>query len=311
MAEKQVFNFGDRDRRSVKVEHVTKENLLGRGSYKKVYGAKVEGDDREFVLSEFNDNFHAEDSTLEYKFAYQLAKYDIASVPTYIQIGKNKTLFLPTERVLSDKIKLSKGAEFLTLKLICGDDMIRALRGYPEFFKKLRELYSELIDITETVYTDTKVGNVCYDPTSGKIKIVDVDKQFFPKLSKEMIVNQKEQWLDYMIFQTWVIEYNTPGIQIELADSGLDELKVKTMLQVLINTKDNFAGKTPILNLCWYSSHTDEEFRVLQTKFIKNGPDAMYKYIIFGYSGIFSGGRRRTIRRKQSKKRKTRKNGKK
>lgn len=311
MAEKEVYNFGHPDRKSVPVGRVTTQELLGRGSYKKVYDAKVEGDDREFVLSEFNDNFDEEDSTLEYKFAYQLAKFDIASVPTYIQISKDKTLFLPTERVLHDRIKLSYGAKFLTLKLICGEDMIRALMGYPEFFRKLRELYRELIDITETVYTDTKVGNVCYDPTSGKIKIVDVDKQFFPKLSKEMIVNQKEQWLDYMIFQTWVIEYNTPGIQIELADSGLDESKVKDMLEVLINTKDNFAGNTPILNLCWYSSHTDKEFRDLQTKFIKNGADAMYKYIIFGDSGIFSGGRRRTIRRKQSKKRKTRKNGKK
>ena len=341
MAEKQVFNFGDRDRRSVKVDRVTKENLLGRGSYKKVYGAKVEGDDREFVLSEFNDNFDAEDSTLEYKFAYQLAKFDIASVPTYIQIGKDKTLFLPTERVLSDKIKLSKGAEFLTLKLICGDDMIRALRGYPEFFKKLRELYSELIDLTKTVYTDTKVGNVCYDLTSGKIKIVDVDKQFFPNLSEELIRDYKEQYIDYMIFQTWMVEYIFVNPSLTLADAGLTPGQVIYMLQILLHTQGDFTGKkTPISNICWYSRRRFNA-KFVESDFNAKGPGIMYNFIMDGnpdsnadpgtvspLNGVpntaaplvsssntnssFPGGRkRRTMRRKQSRKRKTRKNGKK
>jgi hypothetical protein len=259
-------------------------------------------------------------------------------VPTYIQIGKDATRFLPTERVLADNITLSDGAKFLTLKLICGDDMIRALRGYPEFFKKLRELYSELIDITETVYTDTKVGNVCYDPTSGKIKIVDVDKNFFPKLSKDLIRDYKEQWLDYMIFQTWMVEYIFSNPSLTLADAGLTPDQVIYMLQILLHTQEHFLDtKSPISNLCWYSKRKFNA-KFVEFDFNAKGPGIMYNFIMDGnpdsnadpdtdspLNGVpdtaplngasnmnssFNGGQKKTIRRKQSRNRKTRKNGK-
>ncbi len=322
MPQKQKYNFGDPNRRSVNVERVTKEKKLGEGSYKTVYGTKVEGDNREFVLSEFKDNFDAEDSTLEYKFAYKLAKNYIASVPIYIQIGNDATRFLPTERVLADNIKLSNGAKFLTLKLICGNNMISYVGGYPGFFIRLRELYSELIDITNTIYMDSKVDNVCCDQTTGRIKIVDVDKQYFAELTKYMIETQKEQWLDYMIFQTWVVEFIKYGKSvITLADAGLDEDRVIKMFEVLICTQHYFEKmpQNPIINLCWYSrrNFNIKDLVVVFKHIFYQNPRGMLNFIYNGDANILFNGvkggrrRRRTMHRKSLRNKKSRKNRKK
>ena len=86
MAEKQKYNFGHRNRRRVDPNKVKKrEDILGTGTYKIVYSARIEGDDRDFVLSTFKDNFDAKDTKIEYTFAYELAQSGIASVPTYIK----------------------------------------------------------------------------------------------------------------------------------------------------------------------------------------------------------------------------------
>ena len=183
--EKQVFDFGNIDRKSLQADIVNRQVLLGSGTYKTVSEATIEGDDRVFALSEFKDNFDAEDATLEYKFAYQLAKHGISSVPTYIQTTEDASRFLPTERVLAHNIKLGKGAKFLTLKLICGNDMIIAMGRESIFFTKLRELCEVLIDRTKMVYADIKKDNVCYSEREDKIKIVDVDRKFFNELGLE------------------------------------------------------------------------------------------------------------------------------
>lgn len=325
MAEKQKYNFGHRDRRRVDPNKVKKrEDILGSGTYKVVYSARIEGDDKEYALSTFKDNFDAKDTKIEFTFAYELAQSGIASVPTYIKTSE-KAEFLPTERLLADNITLSKGAQFLTPKLICGKEMIGIL-GYRVFFTKLRELYSKLINITKTVYTDTKVGNVCYDPISKQIKIVDVDKNFFAKLPHDMTSKKEdiEIWINYMIFQTWVVEHiSGKNPTLTLADAGLTEEDVLLMLNILIVTQPHFESMimTPVGNLCWYSRRKFKAENV-ENDFNDNGPEDMLKFIMNGnpnpnvdsdtdspFNG--RGRKRRTMRRKQLRIIKTRKNGKK
>jgi hypothetical protein len=173
-----------RERKLVVEEH------LGSGTFKDVYNASVDNKHKQIVLSRFKGSFNAKAVDEELRFAGKLYQHGLCTLPTHIKRRGTENKWVTIKKYLDTPFDvdnpantLDTGAEFLTQKLECGNAMFNAMGGVEQFFGALRTLCEELIDRVGMVYVDVKVDNVCYDPKTQRIKIVDVDRQFFNELA--------------------------------------------------------------------------------------------------------------------------------
>jgi len=318
-------------------QHIPRERTLavddhlGSGTFKDVFNASVDNKHKQLVLSRFKGNFNAKAVDDELRFAGELYQHGLCTLPTHIKRRRDDKRWVTIKEYLDTPFDvdtpektLDTGAEFLTQKLVCGTAMYTAMGGLPNFFIALRALCQDLIDNVDMVYVDVKVDNVCYDPKTQSLKIVDVDKQFFRSPSN--IGQNREHWINYMLFQTWVIEYLWPNPLYNtnnLIDATLTKPAVLSMLNILKQHEPEFNPRpiggnfyhSPMFELWHYTTSGKGVGQNVITYSIFSEPNVtniqLYEFIMDNNRQVLSGGRRRTIRRKSLRNKKSRKNGKK
>ena len=150
---------------------------------------------------------------------------------------------------------------YLVEKIDCGRDMLK-----PEYYKDYIKLFGDLrrfisMEIVANGYlnTDIKLGNLCIDPETKEIMMIDLDPN---RVMRKQVSIKDEVYVEYMLFQIF-IEMVKSGHNIRF-DDLFKQHDIITMIAMMMQnfTITNYIYH-PLQNLFWYSglrTSTAKEF---------------------------------------------------
>jgi hypothetical protein len=137
----------------------------------------------------------------------------------YVIWEKQKHIQMPTRQFLTyfDNMKfLSEEIKFLVENVHCGKNIFDYYlhdQYYENFFKDLKNFIEKIVE-NGYVNTDIKPGNLCIDPKTNEILMIDLDPNFLKPIQPDIEPNI---YVDYMLFQFFVVmvRHNKKDVKFE------------------------------------------------------------------------------------------------
>ena len=162
------------------------------------------------------------------------------------------------------KQEFSTTIKLLMEKADCGKNIFDYYVGdhdYTKFFGDLRNFITEKIVGNGYVNTDIKPENLCIDPDTGDMLMIDLDPEFMKPINPAIY---DDIYVDYMLFQVFVVmvKHNKKNVKFE------NFFRQKQIVNVLYELINNFTdlNRHPLRSLIHYSG-VNHTFNVVLTNY--------------------------------------------
>ena len=219
----------------------------GKPDYALAHGKNF---DTEFVLMQINKNQNAMYNEL--KLNKEFADLEISPRIWYVIIGDEHEQ-ISLRKFLTDYNETNAPVvhSYLVEKVDCGRDVLKPeyYTNYIQLFNDLRRFISMEIVANGYLNTDIKLGNLCIDPETKEIMMIDLDPN---RVMRKQVGIRDEVYVDYMLFQIFV-EMVKSGHNIRF-DELFNQRDIITMIAMMMQnfTITNYIYH-PLQNLFWYS----------------------------------------------------------
>lgn len=270
--------------------NVRRGDKIGEGSYKKAYKVKkisekssekpdfavaygrnkIKKFEDKYIIIEYNDsNQESERENIfqELKLYNEFSEFGISPKILYVSWEHNgETIQMSLNWFLTyyEKQEFSTTIKLLMEKADCGRNIFDYYVDdvdYTNFFKDLRDFIKEKIVYNEYVNTDIKPGNLCIDPDTGKMLMIDLDPNFLKPTNPAIC---DDVYVDYMLFQVFVVmvKHNKKNVKFE------NFFRQKQIVNVLYELINNFTdlNRHPLRSLIHYSG-VNHTFNVVLTNY--------------------------------------------
>ena len=252
---------------------------FGEGTYKKVYKtSKTHGQSvfkvahskklndkykNKFLIITFK-NSSPEKIYEELKLYYEFSKLGISPKVWYVSWVDNEGLIqLSLKYFLANwPTGFPRNINLLMEKVDCGRNIFDHYVGdhdYERFFEDLRNFITEKIVGNGYVNTDIKPENLCIDPDTGDMLMIDLDPNFLKRTNPAIPGNPaipnypaslNDIYVDYMLFQVFVVMVRTrKNVKFE---KFFTQKRIINVLRELIVNIHNPNGH-PLRSLIHYS----------------------------------------------------------
>jgi hypothetical protein len=139
--------------------------------------------------------------------------------------------------------------KFLVENVDCGKNIFNYYvdDDYEDFFKNLKNFIEKIVE-RGYVNTDIKPGNLCINPKTKKILMIDLDPNFLKPIQTDI---KPDIYVDYMLFQFFVVMVRHNKKDVKFENFFTQDRIVHVLHELIVNNRD--LNGHPLKSLIYYS----------------------------------------------------------